>query len=244
MFFRFPNGRHLLRRARHFLSVPRLMIPVLLTRTRSLHLSPFASPQISLFPFFPFSLFPFNISQKQNPSTSIDLARGFSRSLPSDNLSFRMVYPSAWRSSLRGRMRLHDVRCWRSTCWLQVMTRSGSKFFILHSSFFIFQKGPHPMQLVVPSAVRAAVMMLATTWRTALQNSLFFIVGRRFKFLNSSILRFRKKSEKPKSPKIFSFLSQYIEHRGDIRKRIEKPERSKGSKGSRRSKAHVCESLR
>ena len=36
--------------------------------------------------------------------------------------------------------------------------------------------GPCPMQEVVPSAVSAAVMMLASTWRASLHTSLFFII--------------------------------------------------------------------
>ena len=45
---------------------------------------------------------------------------------------------------------------------------------ITHS--FLFYLYMIPMHEVVPSAVSAAVMMLASTWRASLHTSLFFII--------------------------------------------------------------------
>ena len=43
-------------------------------------------------------------------------------------------------------------------------------------TFLPFYLYMHSMHEVVPSAVSAAVMMLASTWRASLHTSLFFIV--------------------------------------------------------------------
>ena len=48
--------------------------------------------------------------------------------------------------------------------------------FLKPHSFLPFYLYMHSMHEVVPSAVSAAVMMLASTWRASLHTSLFFIV--------------------------------------------------------------------
>ena len=51
--------------------------------------------------------------------------------------------------------------------------RQFVSFFFTFLPFYLYMI---PMHEVVPSAVSAAVMMLASTWRTILHPSLFFIV--------------------------------------------------------------------
>ena len=48
--------------------------------------------------------------------------------------------------------------------------------FLKSPFVFTFYLYMHSMHEVVPSAVSAAVMMLASTWRASLHTSLFFIV--------------------------------------------------------------------
>ena len=56
------------------------------------------------------------------------------------------------------------------------ITHSFLFYLFYFFTFLLFYLYMHSMHEVVPSAVSAAVMMLASTWRASLHTSLFFIL--------------------------------------------------------------------